>query len=413
MAKRHPPVGVCTPASPLTYPYPLEPHLIDIGYIVSKLVHRTSRMAPICELAGVFRRVLYIDVHQIPLRDLLECMDLRAVQTVIIRKGGALGDSEEEIIDDTIETFPATTTFGLDVYRLRRHALYPYFACSGFQTAKVWDREEDCLSPAEERAAIEVDTKMAQSLLRSSTLTTLDDTQDLSIKSCPSVLWPSLRRISAPLLTALHLYGPDVLSVRRLPPTASLDWVTHVPALRDLELHSVGLDERSLIQLLAGVASVERMEITQHPCVQWTHNSNQSVIPGPPYHCHPIGAEVCAGLAVGRLLPNAKFVRFGEGSWGEDNLAELRDLVEARGQHLRSAGFGHSSAIRLRVSSSRCSRHQKEDRYIGIRDILGDEVWEPHPGHGPWIYCTLCVAQTPALVLDKTYIADLRTAHMF
>ncbi|KAL1658096.1 hypothetical protein GGF50DRAFT_92843 [Schizophyllum commune] len=313
----------------------------------------------------------------VPLTALLRCMDLRAVQTFIIRKGGALGDSEEKLIDDAIGIFPSTTTFGLDVYRLRRHVLYPYFACSGFQTAKVWDREEDCLSPAEERAAIEVDTKMAQSLLRSSTLTTLDDTQDLSIKSCPSVLWPSLRRISAPLLTALHLYGPDVLSVRRLPPTASLVWVTHVPALRDLELHSVGLDERSLIQLLAGVAAVERLEITQHPCVQWTHNSNQSVVPGPPHHCHPIGAEVCASLAIGGLLPNAQFIRFGEGSWAEENLAELQNLVEARGQHLRSTGFGHSSAIRLRVSSSRCSRHQKEDRYIGIRDILGDEV--------PWL----------------------------
>ncbi|KAL1657921.1 hypothetical protein GGF50DRAFT_92958, partial [Schizophyllum commune] len=227
----------------------------------------------------------------VPLQDLLRCMDLRAVQLLIIRNGSALGDSVEEIIDDAIEIFPATTTLRLDVSRLRRHALYPYYACSGFQTAKVWDREEDCLSPAEEKATIEADTKIVLSLLRSSTLTTLDDTQSLSIKSCPSILWPSLCRISAPLLTALHLYGPDVLSVRRLPPTASLDWVTHVPALRDLELHSVGLDERSLIQLLAGVASVERMEITQHPCVQWTHDGNQSVVQSPPHHRHPIGAE--------------------------------------------------------------------------------------------------------------------------
>ena len=115
-----------------------------------------------------------------------------------------------------------------------------------------------------------------------------------------------------------------------------------------------------------------------------------------------------------RLLPNAKFIRFGEGSWVEENLVGLHDLVEARGQLLRSTGFGRSSTICLRVSNSRCSRHQKEGSYSRIRDVLGDAVWESgYTGHGPWIYCSLCVAQTPALVLDEAYIADLRTAHIF
>ncbi|KAL1711750.1 hypothetical protein EV715DRAFT_268355 [Schizophyllum commune] len=232
-------------------------------------------------------------------------MDLRAVKALNIRNKGMLDVWLQKIIDDAIDILPSVTTIGLDVSLMRRHVLYPYFACSDVARAK---------------------------------------------------------------LTRLVLYGPDVLASRRLPTTPDLSWVSQVPVLQELGLHGVGLEEHGLIQLLAGVATISRFEITQHPCTRWTSRGDAM---DTPYYPHPVGPEVCANLAAGDLLPNVRSIWFGEGSWAEEGWAAMHSLAQARGQHLR-----------LRVSSSRCPLHAQEGQYRRIRDALGDE-------HCMYLYGTL------------------------
>ncbi|KAI3998037.1 hypothetical protein K525DRAFT_275701 [Schizophyllum commune Loenen D] len=326
-------------------------------------------------------------------------MDLRAVKALNIRNKGMLDVWLEEIIDDAIDILPSVTTIGLDVSLMRRHVLYPYFACSDVARAKVWEREAIDLSAGEEMQSVKREEGVIRLLLRNPVLN-MGDTEDLSMKSSPRILWAALGRIAASRLTRLVLYGPDVLASRRLPASPDLSWVSQVPVLQELGLHGVGLEEHGLVQLLAGVATISRFEITQHPCTRWTSRSDAI---DTPYYPHPVGPEVCANLAAGDLLPNVRSIWFGEGSWAEEDWAAMHSLAQARGQHLR-----------LRVSSSRCPLHAQEGQYRRIRDALGDEVWEAgYTGQGPWIYCFYCVAQTPALILDPTYISYVRTAHFF
>ncbi|KAL1749981.1 hypothetical protein FB107DRAFT_252447, partial [Schizophyllum commune] len=63
-------------------------------------------------------------------------MDLRAVKDLNIRNKGMLDVWLQKIIDDAIDILPSVTTIGLDVSLMRRHVLYPYFACSDVARAK-------------------------------------------------------------------------------------------------------------------------------------------------------------------------------------------------------------------------------------------------------------------------------------
>ncbi|KAI5833698.1 hypothetical protein K523DRAFT_413065 [Schizophyllum commune Tattone D] len=226
--------------------------------------------------------------HSIPLNDLLQKMDLRAVKALNIRNKGMLDVWLQKIIDDAIDILPSVTTIGLDVSLMRRHVLYPYFACSDVARAKVWEREAIDLSAGEEMQSVRREEGVIRLLLRNPVLD-MGDTEDLSMKASPRILWAALGRIAASKLTRLVLYGPDVLASRRLPTTPDLSWVSQVPVLQELGLHGVGLEEHGLIQLLAGVATISRFEITQHPCTRWTSGSDAM---DTPYYPHPVGPEI-------------------------------------------------------------------------------------------------------------------------